>query len=119
MKKEDSTSEVDPKHKRLLAGPPRTLLSHPDEEEVLNYVLDKAFSQWQLTDELIETIREMFKHPRWQECYLNLLEDDYKSHKLDFRKADEVIKKNMRIVMPDMIYRNVLETFEEFLDALK
>jgi len=46
MKKEDSTPEVDPKHKRLLAGPPRTLLSHPDEEEVLNYVLDKAFSQW-------------------------------------------------------------------------
>ena len=46
VKKEDSKTEIDPKHQKLLAGPPRTLLSHPDKEEVLNYLLDKAFSQW-------------------------------------------------------------------------
>lgn len=29
--------------RRLLTGPPRTLASHPDKEEILIHVLDKAF----------------------------------------------------------------------------
>ena len=42
----ETAGEIDPKHHRLLSGPPRTLLSHTDKEEVLNYVLDKAFAEW-------------------------------------------------------------------------
>lgn len=30
-----------------------------------------------------------------------------------------VVKKNMRIVLPDIIYQNVRETFEELLEAMK
>ena len=50
---------------------------------------------------------------------MKLLENDYKQHQLDYRKADLVIKKNMRIVLPDLIYQNVLEIFEELLEMLK
>lgn len=111
--------EIDPKHHKLLAGPPRTLLSHTDKEETLNFVLDKAFAEWQLTDEHVETLRELFRHPRWRDCFLTLLEQDYKSQGLDYREADEVVKRNLRVMLPDMIYQNVLETFEEFLEALR
>ena len=115
----EATGEIDPKHHKLLAGPPRTLLSHTDKEETLNYVLDKAFAEWQLTDEHIETVRELFRHPRWRDCFLGLLEDDYKSHGLNYRESDEIVKRNLRVMLPDMIYQNVLETFQEFLEALR
>lgn len=111
--------EIDPKHHKLLAGPPRTLLSHTDKEETLNYVLDKAFAEWQLTDEHIETLRELFRHPRWRDCFLALLEEDYKSHGLDYRETDEIVRRNLRVLLPDMIYQNVLEAFQEFLEALR
>ena len=48
-----------------------------------------------------------------------LLEEDYKSYGLDYREADEVVKRNLRVMLPDMIYQNVLEAFQEFLEALR
>lgn len=118
-KNNDGEGEIDPAHHRLLAGPPRTLLSHPNKQEILNYVLDKAFADWQLSDEHIETLRELFRHPRWRDCFLQLLEEDYKSYGLDYREADEVVKKNLKVMLPDVIYENVLEAFQEFLEALR
>ena len=115
----ETEGEIDPTHHRLLAGPPRTLLSHSDKEEILNYVLDKAFAEWQLTDEHVETLRELLRHPRWRDSFLRLLEEDYKSIGLDYREADEVVKKNLRVMLPDVIYDNVLEAFQEFLEALR
>lgn len=82
-------------------------------------MLDKAFAEWQLTDEHVETLRELFRHPRWRDSFLRLLEEDYKSYGLDYREADEVVKRNLRVMLPDMIYQNVLETFQEFLEALR
>jgi hypothetical protein len=115
----ETVGEIEPKYHKLLAGPPRTLLSHPDKEETLNFVLDKAFAEWQLTDEHVETLRELFRHPRWRESFLGLVEEDYKSYALNYKEADEVVKRNLRVMLPDMIYQNVQEAFQEFLEALR
>ena len=50
---------------------------------------------------------------------MGLLDEDYKSYGLDYKQVDGVVRRNLRVVLPDGIYQNVLETFQEYLEALR
>lgn len=104
--------------RRLLTGPPRTLLSHQDKEEVLIHVLDKSFGDRQLSDELIFQMRDMFKVPKLRENFIEIIEDDYKGYGIDHHQADIVVRKSLKVKLPKMIYGNLKELFLEFLAAL-
>ena len=104
--------------RRLLSGPPRTLASHPDKEEVLIHVLDKAFGEKQLTDELVYQMREMFRDEDLRKNFLDLIEDDYKGYGIDHRQADIVVRRCLKVKLPNVIYGNLKELFLEFLAAL-
>lgn len=104
--------------RRILAPPPRVLSSHNDKEEVLIHVLDKTFCEKQLTDELVFQMRELFKLPKLRENFLNLIEDDYKGYGIDHRKPDIVVRRCLKVKLPNVIYGNLKELFLEFLAAL-
>jgi hypothetical protein len=94
------------------------LASHPDKEEVLIHVLDKAFADRQLSDELVYQMREMLKGAKYRDNFLDLIEDDYKGYGIDHRKADIVVRKGLKVKLPGVIYGNLKELFLEFLAAL-
>lgn len=101
-----------------MTGPPRTLASHPDKEEILIHVLDKAFGDRQLSDELVYQMREMFKGQDLRNNFLDLIEDDYKGYGIDHRQADIVVRRCLKVKLPNVIYGNLKELFLEFLAAL-
>lgn len=104
--------------KRILEAPPRVLSSHRDKEEVLIHILDKTFCEKQLTDDLVFQMRELFKTPKLRENFLDLIEDDYKGYGIDHKKADIVVRRCLKVKLPNVIYGNLKELFLELLAAL-
>lgn len=104
--------------RRLLTGPPRTLASHPDKEEIFIHVLDKVFGDRQLSDELVYQMREMFRNQKLRDTFLDLIEDEYKDYGIDHRQADIVVRRNLKVKLPTVVYGNLKELFLEFLAAL-
>ena len=63
-------------------------------------------------------MREMFKHHELRETFLDLIEDDYKGYGIDHKQADIVVRKCLKVKLPNIIYGNLKELFLEFLAAL-
>lgn len=63
-------------------------------------------------------MREMFKVPKQRETFLDLVEDDYKGYGIDHRQADIVVRRCLKVKLPNVIYGNLKELFLEFLAAL-
>jgi hypothetical protein len=81
-------------------------------------VLDRAFADKQLTDELVYQMREMFRGDELRKNFLDLIEDDYKGYGIDHRQADIVVRRCLKVKLPNVIYGNLKELFLEFLAAL-
>ena len=74
----------------LLLEPPLALKDHKNQNEVINYVLDKSFVEQRLSDDHIETIVQSFAKAENRDIFLGCLESDYKSYQLDFRQPSEI-----------------------------
>lgn len=107
--------EIDAGHK-LLKDPPKILEEHEDSQEILNFVLDRAFVEQRLNDEYIATLAKLLQQKDCREALLKLLENDYKSYEIDYMKPYEIEKRNIRVSLPYVIYGNILEIFTMFLD---
>ena len=81
-------------------------------------MLDKAFAEKQLSDELVFQCREMFKGKNHRDNFLDLLEDDYKGYGIDYKKADIVVRRCLKVKLPKLVYGNLKELFLEFLSSL-
>ena len=106
---------LDADHK-LLKAPPQILSEHEDSHEILNFVLDRAFVEQRLNDEYITTFAKLLQQKDCRESLLGMLEKDYKNYEIDFMRPYEIEKRNIRVILPYVIYGNILEIFTMFLD---
>lgn len=60
----------------------------------------------------------MFKQVKIRENFLELIEDDYKGYGIDYRQADIVVRRFLKVKLPSVIYGNLKELFLEFLSVL-
>ena len=70
-------------------------------------------------EEYVMALQAAFKDPKCRSYYLKLLEHDYQSYKLNFKRPEDIDQRNVRVCLPSAIYDNLLESFHLFLDALK
>lgn len=63
-------------------------------------------------------MREMFRGEDQRKNFLELIEDDYKGYGIDHRQADIVVRRCLKVKLPNVIYGNLKELFLEFLAAL-
>ena len=68
---------------RLLVPPPHRLIQHVYKDEIINYVLDKAFINLPLKVEHVEALQQLFVKSDLRESFLKLLESDYKAYELN------------------------------------
>ena len=45
-----------------------------------------------------------------------MLEKDYQSYEIDYMKPYEIERRNIRVILPYVIYGNIVEIFTMFLD---
>lgn len=45
-----------------------------------------------------------------------MLEKDYKSYEIDYMKPYEIEKRHIKVILPYVIYGNIVEIFTMFLD---
>ena len=102
----------------MLSEPPKDLLSYNNQNEVVNYILDKAFVEYQLTDEHVYTIQNLFQNSLRREHLLTLLENDYQSYQLDYLQPHYINLAKIKVKLPSMIYGNLQEIFLIFLQCL-
>lgn len=63
-------------------------------------------------------MRELFKNAAIRNNFLDLVEADYKGYGIDYRKPDVVVRTQIKVKLPQIIYGNLKELFLEFLAAL-
>lgn len=67
-------------NERLIVSPPHSIMQHVYKDEIINYVLDKAFIELPLKVEHIEAIGAVLTKQEFREVFLQMLESDYKSY---------------------------------------
>lgn len=60
----------------------------------------------------------MFKSAKIRENFIELIEDDYKGYGIDHRQADAVMRRSLKVKLPQKVYGNLKELFLEFLSCL-
>jgi hypothetical protein len=103
---------------RLLVPPPHRLIQHVYKDEIINYVLDKAFINLPLKVEHVEALQQLFVKSDLRESFLKLLESDYKSYELNYLEQQMVERRALQVVLPATIFQNVAGCFHMFLNAL-
>lgn len=69
-------------------------------EEVINYILDKAFVELPLKVEHLEAIEQCFSQREHRETFLTFIERDYKSYELNYLQPQQIEQRNLRVVLP-------------------
>lgn len=80
--------DSDPDH--LVSQPPFRLQDYEYKEELINYVLDKAFIPQYLSNEQVSVMIELFKELVHRETFLGFMDKDYEHLKLSFKRPEEV-----------------------------
>ena len=106
-------------NERLLANPPFRLSQHRYKDEVINYVLDKAFTEFTLKDEYFEAMQHCLTNYENRETFLKMIEQDYISYNLNYMRPQEIERRNLRVVLPKVIYQNIRDIFWFFLECIK
>lgn len=65
---------------RLLVSPPPRIGQHIFKDEVINYVLDKAFLEQPLKAELVLSMELIFAKADLRDIFVSLMEKDYKAY---------------------------------------
>lgn len=79
-------------------------------------MLDRAFVEQRLNDEYITTFAKLLQQKDCREGLLAMLEKDYQSYEIDYMKPYEIERRNIRVILPYVIYGNIVEIFTMFLD---
>lgn len=74
---------------------------------MMNFVLDKVFVDYPLIEEYSTILGDLLNNSKDRECFLKLIEKDYEDFKLDYRFAEEIVRKNLKVNLPVQIYYNV------------
>jgi len=74
----------------IINHPPFRLQDYEFKDEVINYVLDKAFIMQYLSNEQVSVMIELFKENIHRETFLNFMDKDYDHLKLSFKRPEEV-----------------------------
>lgn len=104
---------------QLLASPPNRIIQYAYKDEVINYILDKAFIELPLKIEHLEAIEQCFAQRDHRETFLAFIERDYRSYELKYLQPQLIEQRNLRVVLPVKIYNNILDLFHCFLASLK
>jgi hypothetical protein len=73
-------------HARLLESPPMRIGQYKHKDEIINYVLDKAFVEMPIKEELLISMQQCLANKENREYLLRLLENDYKGYGLSYLK---------------------------------
>lgn len=103
---------------RLLVSPPNRIIQHAYKDEVINYILDKAFVERPLTSEHVEALEQCFVASENREILLKLIESDYRAYELSYLRPQMIEKRRLKVTLPETIYSNVLSIFHLFLNSL-
>lgn len=63
--------------------PPHRLVQHVYKDEVINYILDKAFINLPLKVDHVEALQQLFVKSELRDSFLKFLESDYKAYELN------------------------------------
>lgn len=72
-----------------------------------------------MSDDYIETLTECFRKEESRNIFLELLENDYKSYKIDYLHPEQIELRGLKVVLPLAIFENVSEIFSLLLNQLK
>ena len=103
----------------LLVVPPATLCEYANQQEVLNYILDKAFVQQPLYNDIISSAQSLFKDSKHRDAFIKLVEIDYQSYQLDWRQPEQVAVRNLSVSLPATIFDNVADLFYLVIEAIR
>ena len=108
--------EKDDNH--LINQPPLRLQDYEIKEELINYIIDKAFTPQYLSNEHVSVMIELFKENQHRETFIGLLEKDYEHLNLSFKRPEEIAQKQLAVNLPQYVFRNIAGLFHVFLDQL-
>ena len=117
---------------KLLSPPPQFIQQHKYKDEVINYVLNRAFMELPLKIEHMSSLKQFFgansqildpdqiKHRADnREALVTLLSNDYREYGLSYMSPQMIEKRNLKVVLPSKIYDNILCIFQTYLEGVK
>lgn len=101
-----------------MCEPPSHLIQYPYKDEIINYILDQAFIEVPLKQDLLDTAAQLFTVRECRHTFVASLEHDYKAYQLDYMNQHEIERRQVKVCLPRHIYYNLLSIFKTFLDKV-